>query len=123
MRRLLGVTDVKFNVICAFERQEIFLRRRGTFLFWSSNCRWHNDILTSLAPSAPSKYKIDMHASQGCGRDSITVVAGVPPAKLRNCSRHGCLYRFISAPTRRVFGSADHSGADRTLDRAGAARE
>src|SRR6266481_5028791 len=60
MRRLLGVTDVKFDVICPFQRQKIFLRRRGAFLFWSSNCRWHNDLLTSLAPSAPSKYKIDM---------------------------------------------------------------
>jgi len=31
---------------------------------------------------------------------------------------------FISAGTkRRVFGSADHFGADRTLDRAGAAPE
>src|SRR6266480_151651 len=46
MRRLFGVTDVKFNVICTFKRQEIFLRRRGSFLFWSSNCRWHNDLLT-----------------------------------------------------------------------------
>src|SRR6266568_7223512 len=46
MRRLLGVADVKFNVICAFERQEIFLRRRSIFLFWSSNCCWHNDLLT-----------------------------------------------------------------------------
>jgi hypothetical protein len=46
MRRLLRVTDIKFNVICALERQKIFLRRRGAFLFWSSNCRWHNDLLT-----------------------------------------------------------------------------
>jgi hypothetical protein len=44
--------------------------------------------------------KIDNHASQGCCGDAITVVAGVPPAKLRNCSRHGCLYRFIWALTR-----------------------
>src|SRR5437867_867958 len=65
MRRLLGVTDVKLDVICAFERQEIFLRRWGTFLFWSSNCRWHNDLLSSVALSAPFKYKIDRHASQG----------------------------------------------------------
>src|SRR4029077_7760463 len=41
MRRLLGVTDVKLDVICTFKRQKIFLRRWGTFLFWSSNCRWH----------------------------------------------------------------------------------
>jgi hypothetical protein len=38
-------------------------------------------------------------------------VAGVPPAKLRNCSRHGCLYRLTSARAGRpVFGSADHFG-------------
>src|SRR5207245_4160699 len=46
MRRLLGVTDVKLDVICAFKGQKIFLRRWGSFLFWSSNCRWHNDLLT-----------------------------------------------------------------------------
>src|SRR5207249_8553839 len=46
MRRLLGVADVKLDVICTFERQKIFLRRWGSFLFWSSNCRWHNDLLT-----------------------------------------------------------------------------
>src|SRR5947207_4735177 len=51
MRRLLGVTDVKLDVICAFQRQKIFLRRRGAFLFWSSNCRWHNDLL-NLSRSA-----------------------------------------------------------------------
>src|SRR5207237_1762737 len=33
------------------------------------------------------------------------------------------LSSFTSAPQRPVFGSADHSGADRTSDRAGAARE
>jgi hypothetical protein len=44
--------------------------------------------------------KIDNHASQGCCGDAITVVAGVPLVKLRNCSRHGCLYRFIWALTR-----------------------
>jgi len=44
--------------------------------------------------------------------------------EIQKRSRHGCLYKFISArPTGRVFGSADHSGANRTLDRAGAARE
>src|SRR5437867_12413983 len=46
MRRLLGVPDVKLDVICPFERQKIFLRRWGSFLFRSSNCRWHNDLLT-----------------------------------------------------------------------------
>src|SRR5439155_26512730 len=46
VRRLLGVTGVKLDVICTFERQKIFLCRRGAFLFWSSNCRWHNDLLT-----------------------------------------------------------------------------
>src|SRR5262249_30064524 len=45
MRRLLGVTDVKLDVICPFKRQKIFLHRWGLFLFWSSNCRWHNDLL------------------------------------------------------------------------------
>src|SRR5436190_16091266 len=44
VRRLFGVTDVKFDVICAFKRQKIFLCREGRFLFWSSNCRWHNDL-------------------------------------------------------------------------------
>ncbi len=44
--------------------------------------------------------------------------------EIQKRSRHGCLYKFISAPARRrVFGSADHSGADRTSDRAGAAQE
>src|SRR2546427_575412 len=46
MRCLLGVPDIKFNVICAFERQKIFFDRRRRFLFWSSNCGWHNDLLT-----------------------------------------------------------------------------
>src|SRR5262249_4411337 len=46
MRRLLGVTDVKLDVICPFKRQKIFLHHRGPFLFWSSNCGWHNDLLT-----------------------------------------------------------------------------
>src|SRR5262245_13611853 len=46
MRRLLGVADVKLDVICAFQRQKIFLFRWSLFLFWSSNCRWHNDLLT-----------------------------------------------------------------------------
>src|SRR6185295_12907932 len=46
MRRLLGVTDVKLDVICPFKRQEIFLYWRSLFgFFWSSNCGWHNDLL------------------------------------------------------------------------------
>src|SRR5947208_887595 len=45
MRRLLGVTHVKFNVISALKRQEIFLHCRSSLSFWSSNCRWHNDLL------------------------------------------------------------------------------
>src|SRR5437899_8295043 len=46
MRRLFGVTDVKLDVICTLEGQKIFSYRRSGFLFWSSNCRWHNDLLT-----------------------------------------------------------------------------
>src|SRR5438093_10916867 len=46
VRRLFGVTDMKFDVIRALERQKIFLCRGGPFRFWSSNCRWHNDLLT-----------------------------------------------------------------------------
>src|SRR5262249_12912650 len=50
MRRLLRVTDIKFDVICALERQKIFLSLRGSllghFLLWSSNCRWHDNLLT-----------------------------------------------------------------------------
>ena len=66
---------------------------------------------THILRCSVEQIKIDNPPSQGCGRD-ITVVAGVPPAKLRNCSRHGCLYRLTSAQTRRrVFGNADHSGA------------
>src|SRR5207249_9464147 len=45
MRRLLGVTDVKLDVICALKRQEIFSCQWSCFRFWSSNCRWHNDLL------------------------------------------------------------------------------
>src|SRR5215475_12846519 len=47
MRSLLGVTDVKLDVICPFKRQKIFLCRRSLFLFWSSNCGWHNNLLIS----------------------------------------------------------------------------
>ena len=54
MRRLLRITDVKFNVICALERQKIFLHRWGSFLFWSSNCRWHDDLLTFWRRARPS---------------------------------------------------------------------
>src|SRR5438477_12107628 len=42
--------------------------------------------------------------------------------RLRRRCRIICL-RTSARPTRRVFGNADRSGADRTLDRAGAARE
>src|SRR5215216_5220717 len=42
MRRLLRVADVKFNVICALERQKILSERSCGFVFGSSNCRWHN---------------------------------------------------------------------------------
>src|SRR5690242_5464649 len=41
MRRLLGVADVKLNMIRALERQKILRRFRSSFLFWSSNCRRH----------------------------------------------------------------------------------
>src|SRR3984893_5154441 len=68
MRRLLGVTDVKFNVIRALERQEIFRNLRGTLLFWSSNCRCHKLPPRSRASRACSKYKIDNPPSQGCAR-------------------------------------------------------
>src|SRR6266478_6166586 len=51
--RLFGVTDMKFDVICALERQKIFLHRRGIFLFWSSNCRWHDDLLTLSRRARP----------------------------------------------------------------------
>src|SRR6266496_3485673 len=53
MRRLLGVTDVKLDVIRPFQRQKIFLHRRSPFLFWSSNCRWHNDLLTLSRSARP----------------------------------------------------------------------
>src|SRR6266403_5886129 len=50
---LFGVTDMKFDVICALERKKIFLCRRGSFLFRSSNCRWHNDLLTLSRRARP----------------------------------------------------------------------
>src|SRR5438445_12587582 len=46
MCRLFGVTDIKFDVISPLQRQKILLRRWSRFGFWSSNCRWHNDLLT-----------------------------------------------------------------------------
>src|SRR5437763_10488304 len=47
MRRLLGVPDIKLDVIRALQGQEIFLGYRCFFSSWSSNCRWHNDLLLS----------------------------------------------------------------------------
>src|SRR5438270_520331 len=41
VRRLLGVADIKFDMIRAFQRQKILLGCRSTFLFWSSNCCCH----------------------------------------------------------------------------------
>jgi hypothetical protein len=46
MRRLLGVAHVKLDVICPFEWKKILLCHRSLFLFWCSNCCWHNDLLT-----------------------------------------------------------------------------
>src|SRR5262245_49234509 len=46
MRRLLGIADIKLDVIGSVEWQKILLRFRHPFGFWSSNCRWHNDLLT-----------------------------------------------------------------------------
>jgi hypothetical protein len=66
MRRLFGVTDIKFDVIGALERQEILLRHRRGFRFWSSNGGCHKLPPKSFARRACSKYKIDNHASQGC---------------------------------------------------------
>src|SRR6516165_7184434 len=57
MRRLLGVTDIKFNVICPFKRQKIFVHRRGSFLFWSSYCRWHNDLLNLSRRARPTNIR------------------------------------------------------------------
>src|SRR5437016_12843919 len=42
MRRLLGVADIKFDVISSLQRQKIFLCCGSCFRFWSSYCRWHN---------------------------------------------------------------------------------
>ena len=64
MRGLLCVAYVKLDVIRPFQRQKIFLRHGSCFLFWSSNCRWHNDLLTVNA--SDSKYKIGYAPSQGC---------------------------------------------------------
>src|SRR3954471_13692750 len=49
MRRLLGVTDIKFDVICPFQRQKVFPPCRSSLRFWSSNCCWHNDLLNLCA--------------------------------------------------------------------------
>jgi hypothetical protein len=46
VRRLFGVADIKFNIIGAMQWQKILFRFRHPFGFWSSNCRWHNDLLT-----------------------------------------------------------------------------
>src|SRR5262245_25440974 len=46
MRRLLGITDVKLDVIGPFQRQKIFLFGWSLFGFGNSNCSWHNDLLT-----------------------------------------------------------------------------
>src|SRR5260370_11182441 len=46
MRRLLGVPDIKLDVVSSLERQKIFIGCWSRFRFWSSNCRWHNDLLT-----------------------------------------------------------------------------
>ena len=43
----------------------------------------------------------------------------IPPIRVMRAIRG----EVISAFPRRVFGNADHSGADRTSDQAGAARE
>src|ERR1043166_8297387 len=44
MGRLLGVSDIKFDVIRPLERQKILFDCRSFLDFWSSNCRWHNDL-------------------------------------------------------------------------------
>src|SRR4030095_7631422 len=41
MRRLLGVSDIKLDVIGTLQWEKIFLDRRRLFSSWSSNCRWH----------------------------------------------------------------------------------
>src|SRR5262249_474738 len=65
MSRLLGVTDVKLDVICPFKRQKIFLYRPSLFGFGNNNCRWHIDLLI-LSAARTSKYKRDSDASQDC---------------------------------------------------------
>src|SRR5438067_8804513 len=71
MRRLLGVAHVKLDVICPFKRQKIFLGRGGPFRFWSSDCRWHNDLLNLSRRVRTPKYKIDSSLPQGCVVRSI----------------------------------------------------
>src|SRR4030095_1712365 len=46
MCRLFGVTDVEFDVVSTLKWEKILFGRRDGFRFWSSNCRWHNDLLT-----------------------------------------------------------------------------
>src|SRR5207302_8864380 len=42
--RLFGVPDIELNIVGALERKKISFGRRS--FLWSSNCRWHNDLLT-----------------------------------------------------------------------------
>src|SRR5215470_3117239 len=60
MCRLLGVADIKLDVIGTVQWQKIFLGylrcfsfSNGSFRFWSSNRRWHNDLLVLRAQRAP----------------------------------------------------------------------
>src|SRR5881275_2390217 len=73
MRRLLGVTDIKLDVIGALKRKKILFSRWSRFCFWSSNCRWHNDLLTLSRSARLSKYKIDNRTSQGRGTGILPV--------------------------------------------------
>src|SRR5947207_14266346 len=68
MRRLFCVPDVELDVVSPLEREKILFRCRDRFRFWSSNCSWHNDLLTLSRSARLSKYKIDNHTSQGCAR-------------------------------------------------------
>src|SRR5439155_16737307 len=97
VRCLFGIAGVKFNVICALKWQKIFLRCGGSFLFWSSNCRWHNDLLTSFAPSAPPKYKIDNHPSQGCLAEASCLLGRRPLESLLLFLWRGSGHEFLKA--------------------------
>src|SRR5439155_2318444 len=101
MRRLLGVANIKFNVIRALERQKIFLCRWRTFLFWSSNCGCHKLPPRFLAPSAFSKYKIDNPPSQGRGTRWFTSLP-FPSAR--------AMRRFFQSADRRA--TDPRTGAD-----------